>query len=101
MLLLDTEIERSPRSEFHWLVKYRIGYRVGRKRTNKNGLCSRLQGFIPIDTIAPGKVQTATDPSASPTARDAGDDTGTETKKKNKEVLGGLCVPAVALWFPE
>jgi len=61
MLLLDTEIERSPEvSSTGW--EYRIGYRVERSGTNKKGLCLRLQGFILVETIAPKMVQTAADP---------------------------------------
>jgi hypothetical protein len=56
MLLLDTEIERSPEvSSTGW--EYRIGYRVERSGTNKKGLCLRLQGFILVEKIAPGMVQ--------------------------------------------
>jgi hypothetical protein len=56
MLLLDTEIERSPEvSSTGW--EYRIGYRVVPNRTNKKGLCLRLQGFILVEKIAPRMVQ--------------------------------------------
>jgi hypothetical protein len=34
-----------------------LGYRVGGKRTNKKGLCQRLQGFIRIETSAPAMMQ--------------------------------------------
>src|SRR5712691_1828125 len=53
MLLLDTEIERSPEvSSTGW--EYRIGYRVERSGTNKKGLCLRLQGFILVEKDCSG-----------------------------------------------
>jgi hypothetical protein len=92
MLLLDTEIERSPEvSSTGW--EYRIGYRVVPNRTNKKGLCLRLQGFIRVERIAPGMVHSAADPILAFYRRD-GEDTGTD-----KKVLCGLCVWAVELGF--
>jgi hypothetical protein len=93
MLLLDTEIERSPEvSSTGW--EYRIGYRVVPNRTNKKGLCLRLQGFIRVERIAPGMVHSAADPILAFYRRDGEEDTGTD-----KKVLCGLCVWAVELGF--
>ena len=74
--------------------EYRIGYRVVPNRTNKKGLCLRLQGFIRVETIAPGMVHCAADPILAFYRRDAEDDIGTD-----KKVLCGLCVSAVELGF--
>ena len=60
--------------------EYRIGYRVERNRTNKKGLCSRLQGFIRVEKIAPGMVHSAADPILAFYRRDAEEDIGTDKK---------------------